>query len=344
MELSQETLCLIWFFIMGVLLTGYAMLDGFDLGVGILHPFVPRSDEERRLSMNSIGPIWDGNEVWLVVFGGALFAMFPEVYASAFSGFYSAFMLLLVALIFRAVSFDFRSKVQSPWWRHFWDYAFSGGSLLSTVLFGIAVGNLIAGIPLSERGDFLLGLSGQLRPFALMVGVLAVALFALHGSIFLYLKTEGELQERAHRMIWRCFGFFMIAYIFTTIWALVEFPHVIRNFRIAPVLWIVPVVNVLALANVPRAVFKGQPGYAFLSSCVCIASLIALLGIALFPYMIIDVSHIERSITLYTGASSSRTLGLGLLFVVFGMPFVLAYSVVVYWTFRGKVKLDRTSY
>jgi cytochrome d ubiquinol oxidase subunit II len=152
--MEWATLCVIWFVLEGILLTGYAILDGFDLGVGILHPFVPRDDTERRIAINSIGPLWDGNEVWLVTFGGALFAAFPEAYATVFSGFYSAFMLLLFALIFRAVSMEFRSKVDHPRWRRVWDWGFFAGSTLATLLFGIAVGNAMLGIPLDESGNF----------------------------------------------------------------------------------------------------------------------------------------------------------------------------------------------
>src|SRR5690606_31189544 len=160
---------------------------------------VPRSDHERRLMLNSIGPLWDGNEVWLVVFGGALFAMFPVAYASIFSGFYAAFMLLIFALIFRGVSIEFRSKMHSRGWRRFWDVCFFLGSFLAALLFGVAVGNAMLGVPLDERGNFTAGLASQLNGYAVLVGLLSVAMLAMHGSIYLYLKTEGELQERLHR-------------------------------------------------------------------------------------------------------------------------------------------------
>ena len=186
--MGTETLTLIWFAILGVLLTGYAILDGFDFGVGILHPFAARTDRERRLVMNSIGPLWDGNEVWLVTFGGALFAMFPEAYASIFSGFYTAFMVLLFALIFRAVSLEFRSKMKSSWARSAWDWAFCAASLTAPLMFGVAAGNAIQGLPLSERGDVTAGVLDQLTPYPLLVGAMIVSTFAMHGAIFLYLK------------------------------------------------------------------------------------------------------------------------------------------------------------
>src|SRR5436190_9147930 len=179
---SQMDLNTLWFILLGVLLTGYAILDGFDLGVGILQP-IAKTDEERRMFLNSIGPIWDGNEVWLVTFGGAMFAAFPESYATVFSGFYVAFMLVLFALILRAVSIEFRGKIHSPGWRTFWDYGFFVSSLLAAQLFGTAVGAAIKGIPLNERGIFVGRFIDQLGPYPLMVGLMTVAMFTMHGAI-----------------------------------------------------------------------------------------------------------------------------------------------------------------
>src|SRR5688572_299351 len=189
---------LFWFVLLGVLLAGYAILDGFDLGVGVLHLCV-RKDHDRRVLMNSIGPLWDGNEVWLVVFGGALFAAFPRAYATAFSGFYTPFMLLLFCLIFRGVSMEFRSKQEWPAWRRFWDGSFFASSTLATFLFGVAVGNSIRGLPVDKDGEMRASLLDLLHPYAILVGLFAVATFAMHGSIYLYLKTEGELQQRIRK-------------------------------------------------------------------------------------------------------------------------------------------------
>ena len=180
--MSPEILCIIWFLLLNVLLIGYAILDGFDLGVGILHPFVAKDDRERRLVMNSIGPLWDGNEVWLVTFGGALFAMFPNAYASIFSAFYLPFVLLLFALIFRAVSLEFRSKRLSPGWRSFWDIIFFVGSSLAALLFGVAVGALMQGLEISELGDYQGTLLDMVTVFSFLVGLFTVALLAMHGS------------------------------------------------------------------------------------------------------------------------------------------------------------------
>jgi cytochrome bd ubiquinol oxidase subunit II len=332
-----------WFILLGVLLAGYAILDGFDLGVGIVHLAV-KKDEERRMLMNSIGPLWDGNEVWLVTFGGALFAAFPDAYATAFSGFYTAFMVLLFALIFRAVSMEFRSKHDSPAWRSFWDVSFCAASTVATLLFGVAVGNAMRGMPIGADKEFQGTFLSLLHPYALLVGLFAVATFAMHGSIYLYLKTEAELQKRIHGWMWRTFGFFLVFYIFTTIYTLVDLPLATHNFREHPWVWIVVVLNVLAIANIPRAIHLGRPGYAFASSCATIAALTFLFGVALFPHLIHSSLNPDWSLTVYNAASSHKTLAIMATIAACGMPFVLAYTSVVYWVFRGKVQLGKFSY
>jgi cytochrome d ubiquinol oxidase subunit II len=333
----------LWFFLLGVLLTGYAILDGFDLGVGILH-LVARKDEERRIILNSIGPIWDGNEVWLVTFGGALFAAFPIAYASVFSAFYIPFMLLLTALIFRAVSIEFRSKQPRRVWRSFWDGCFFLSSTLIAFLFGVAVGNAMQGIAIGERGIYQGTFLDMLKPYPILVGLFVVATLAMHGSIYLYLKTEGALHERIHHWIWRTFGVFLIAYVLTTIYTLVELPGAIENFRNWPFAWIVVVLNVLAIANIPRAIFQARPLYAFISSACTIAAFNFLFGIALFPNMVVSTLGPEFDLTIYNAASSEKTLGIMRNMAIVGMPFVIAYTATIYWVFRGKVKISSTSY
>lgn len=333
----------LWFVLLGALLTGYAVLDGFDLGVGILH-MAARKDEERRVFMNSIGPLWDGNEVWLVTFGGALFAAFPHVYATVFSGFYTAFMLLLFALILRGVSMEFRSKRESKAWRRMWDAAFCGASFLATLLFGVAVGNAMRGMPIGPDKEFQGGLIDLLHPYALLVGCLAVATFAMHGSIYLYLKTEGDLQRRIHGWMWRAFGIFLVFYLFVTIYTLVDVPLATRNFREHPWAWIVVVLNVLAIANIPRAIYLNRPGYAFLSSSAAIVALTFLFGVALFPEMVHSSIDPAYSLTIYNAASSDKTLAIMRNIAFLGMPFVVAYSAVIYWVFRGKVQIGKFSY
>ncbi|ANM29394.1 cytochrome D oxidase subunit I [Acidobacteria bacterium Mor1] len=334
---------LMWYGLLGVLLAGYAVLDGFDFGVGILHPLA-RTDHERRLFVNAIGPMWDGNEVWLVTFGGALFAMFPEAYATIFSGFYLAFMLLLCALIFRAVSLEFRSKMQSPAWRKIWDFGFFASSLLAPLLFGVAVGNAILGVPLDERGVYTGGFFDLLGAYPLLVGVMTAALFAMHGAIYLFLKTEGEVQERLGRWMWHTWGVFLVLYLLTTMYTLARVPTALANFERFPWAAGFAVLSVLCIANIPRTVFRGRYGQAFASSSLTIVALVCLFGFALFPNLVTASNDPARSWTLYTAASSQKTLGIGLWFALIGMPFVLTYTGVVYWTFRGKVQIGKESY
>ena len=334
---------LIWFGLLGVLLAGYAILDGFDLGVGILHPLA-RDDRERRLFVNAIGPMWDGNEVWLVTFGGALFAMFPEAYATIFSGFYLAFMLLLFALILRAVSLEFRSKMQSAGWRTAWDRGFFASSLLATLLFGVAVGNVMSGIPLDERGVFVGRFVDLLGPYPLLIGALAVSLFAMHGALYLFLKTEGALQERLQDWLWHTWGIFLVLYVLTTMVTLVRLPGAAANFERFPWAAVAVVANVLAVANIPRALVRERYGEAFVSSSFVIAALVFLFGMAMYPNLVAASNDPAHSLTLYRAASSETTLKIGLLIAVIGMPFVLSYTAVIYWTFRGKVQLGEGSY
>ncbi len=336
-------LYIIWFALLGVLLAGYAVLDGFDLGVGILHLF-SKNDHERRILLNSIGPLWDGNEVWLVVFGGAMFATFPHAYATAFSAFYLPFMLLLCALIFRAVSIEFRSKADWRWWRRMWDFGFFASSLVATLLFGVAVGNSIQGIAIGADKEFAGTTLGLLNPYALLVGALAVALFAMHGAIYLYLKTEGELQQRVKYWMWTTFGVFMTVYVLATIVTLVRLPHVVRNFETLPVAWLAVLVNVLMIANIPRAIYLEKPFYAFVSSSLTIFALVFLFGMALFPNLIVSSLDPAYSLTIYNAASSPKTLWISLLIAVIGFPLVMTYTGIVYWVFRGKVQLGKFSY
>ena len=335
---------LIWFVLLGVLLAGYAVLDGFDLGVGILHPLT-RTDEERRLAMNAIGPIWDGNEVWLVTFGGALFAAFPEAYATIFSAFYIPFMLVLTALIFRAASMEFRSKFNSAAWRKAWDFSFFTSSLTATLLFGVAVGNGMIGIPLDERGVFTGTLLDELKPYPLLVGLLAVAMFAMHGALYLNLKIpKTALHRRIGRWIWHTWGVFLVLYLLTTIYTLIAVRGALTNFEHAPWATIIVVLNVLAVANIPRAVASGRPGQAFLSSGVTIIALVTLFSIGLWPNLVTASNNPANSLSVYRAASSDRTLGIMLIVACIGMPLVLAYTAIVYWTFRRRVELGPHSY
>lgn len=333
----------IWFILIGVLLTGYAILDGFDLGVGALHLFT-KQDIERRLFINAIGPVWDGNEVWLVTGGGALFAAFPEVYATAFSGFYMALILLLFALIFRAVAIEFRSKQPMHWWRQMWDVSFSVGSILASLLIGVALGNIVLGVPLADDHEFAGSFFGLLNPYALLVGITTVALFMMHGAIYLVMKTEGDLHNNLRRWVNNAIIFFIICYAATTAATLLYVPHMVETVKQTPWLFVVPLLNALAIANIPREIHHGRDMRAFLSSCAAIVALLTLFGIGMYPDLIFSNPNPANSLTIYNAASSAKTLGIMLIIAVMGVPLVLAYTASIYWIFRGKVKLDSSSY
>ncbi|MCX5735574.1 MAG: cytochrome d ubiquinol oxidase subunit II [candidate division NC10 bacterium] len=333
----------IWFVMIGVLLTGYAILDGFDLGVGALH-LLTRKDEHRRLMINSIGPVWDGNEVWLVTGGGALFAAFPEVYATVFSGFYLAFMLVLCVLIFRAVAIEFRSKLPMLWWRRMWDVSFSVASIVLSILLGVAFGNIIWGVPLDVQREFAGSFLGLLHPYALLVGVTTLALFMMHGAIYTALKTEGELHEIARGWINNSIIFFVICYGLTTMTTLLYLPHMSQQMRDYPIFFAVPVLTMLAIANIPREIHLGSDFLAFLSSGAAMVGLMTLVAIGIFPTLVLSRPNPDLSLTIYNAASSPATLTIMLIIALIGVPIVLAYTGSIYYIFRGKVKLDTMSY
>jgi cytochrome bd ubiquinol oxidase subunit II len=337
------TLNLIWFMLLGVLLTGYGILDGFDLGVGILH-LVANSDEERRLILNSIGPLWDGNEVWLVTFAGALFASFPDVYATALSSFYLAIMLILFGLIMRAVSIEFRSKIKVPFWFRFWDYSFFGSSTMVAFLFGYLIGHLFLGLPVGPDFELQRESWKFFHPYPILTGVLAVATCAMHGSIFLYLKTEGDLQAKINNWIWHTYGIFVVLYIFTTIFTLTQVPSATANLTRYPWLWSVVLLNVLAIGNIPRAIFLKKPGQAFVSSVATLSALAMLFGIAIFPNLIVSNINPAYSLSVNNAAASQGTLKTMLIIAMMGLPFVFSYTAITYWVFHGKVKLGKFSY
>jgi len=312
-------------------------------GIGALHLFT-KKDEERRVLLNSIGPVWDGNEVWLVTGGGALFAAFPNVYATVFSGFYLAFYLLLAALIFRAVAIEFRSKQPMKWWRQMWDVSFSVGSILSSLLIGVALGNLAWGIPIDANGEFAGTFLGLLKPYPLLVGVTTVALFMMHGAIYGVMKTEGELHDKLRGWAMNSIIFFVICAATTTMATLLYVPHITARVHDNPWLFSLVLVNMLAIANIPREFHHGRDWRAFLSSCAAMISLMALFAIDQFPNMVFSWPKPEDSLTIYNSASSPKTLGIMLIIAAIGVPIVIAYTVCIYWIFRGKVKIDRMSY
>lgn len=329
---------LTWYILLGVLLAGYAILDGFDFGVGIIQP-VLRDPRHRNVVVRAIGPLWDGNEVWLVTFGGALFAAFPEAYASILSAMYLPIMLLLFCLILRAVSIDFRNKVSSAFWKRCWDGGFFVSSFVASFVFGAAAGNLISGLALDERGEYLGSLADLFAVYPVLAGVLAIATFTLHGVIFLFLKSTEEVNKQLLPWMWHTWGVFLVVYILTTMMTLIEHPHVVDNIRRTP--WAIPVVvlNVLCVANLPRSIYQKNYGQAFLSSCLNILCLVVLFFLSTFPNLATSTGPGE-SLTYTNAASSQGTLWLMLIYAMIGAPLIIAYTVIIYWTFRHPVEVQ----
>lgn len=334
---------IVWYVLVGVLFTGYAVLDGFDLGVGSVYLFA-KKDEDRRLFLNSIGPVWDGNEVWLVTGGGALFAAFPEAYATVFSGFYLAFMLLLCCLIFRAVAIEFRSKETWVWWRKMWDVAFSVSSMVASLLIGVAMGNMVLGIPLDANHEFAGTFFGLLNPYSLVLGITTVFLFSMHGTIYLAMKTENETQALVRGWIKPLIYIFLFFFFVLNILTLVYQPEILEIVRERPAIILAGIVTVLFALNVPREIHAGREFLAFLSSCGCMGGLMLLFGLSHFPNMVLSMPLPENSLTIYNAASSPKTLMIMLIIATIGVPIVLAYTASIYWIFRGKTKLDDHSY
>src|SRR5262249_21671104 len=267
-----------WFLLVGVLLTGYAVLDGFDLGTGPLL-LCAKSDQERRVFLNAIGPVWNGNEVWLVTGSGALFAAFPQVYATVFSGFYDVFMLVLTALIFRAVAIEFRSQRPGTRWRTTWDVAFAVSSVLSALLLGVAFGNIVWGIPLDSGREFQGNLLTLLHPYALFVGFTAVVLFIMHANIYLVLKTDGPLQEKLMRWTTLTVPAYLACFVAFNAITLLACPHIVTAFHQRPlILAALFVVGLLATFNIIREIWKTCPGRAFVSSCAALVLHLGLFG------------------------------------------------------------------
>ncbi len=354
---------ILWFIIIGFLLTGYAILDGFDLGVGALH-LMTKNDHDRRIMLNSIGPVWDGNEVWLVTAGGALFAAFPHVYATAFSGFYLPFMLLLFALIFRAVSIEFRSKEDLKSWRSFWDWAFSVGSIIAALLFGVAIGNVIMGFEIGSDKEYQGSFLDLITPYTLLTGLFNLAMFTMHGGIYLLLKTENPLREKIKKWVKRAYVVFVTLYALTTAVTIYLRPTMLANFSfgtiqsegpqhplitthqltISVIAWIIVLLNVLAILNIPRTLAKDRPLHTFASSALMMIAIILFFALGLFPNMMISTLDPAFNLDIYNASSSNYTLKTMFTLTCIGLPFVLGYTALIYWTYRGVTKLGEDSY
>ncbi len=332
-----------WFLVVGALFSGYAILDGFDLGAGALHLFF-KEEEDRRIALNAVGPVWDGNEVWLVIGGGALFAGFPVLYASIFSAMYIPFMLFLAFLIFRAVSIEFRSKEPMKWWRNMWDISYSVSSIAMALLLGVVVGNILWGIKLGPNYEFQGSWLEFLNPYSLLVGVTAVALFTMHGAIYLAMKTEGKLFAKVKNLLKQSMILFIVTYSLVTLYTLIYLPHLTDRLHENVALFVVPLLAFLSIANIPRLVSKSKFVMAFIFSALTMSFLLILVAVELYPTIIMSTIDPMYDITVYNAASSEKSLRFMLQITAIGGPLVLLYTVFVYRTFWGKVKLDETSY
>ncbi|MBS0453512.1 MAG: cytochrome d ubiquinol oxidase subunit II [Proteobacteria bacterium] len=368
--ISYEVLRLIWWLLLGILLVGFAVMDGFDLGTGMLLPFVGKTDLERRVVINSVGPVWEGNQVWLVLGGGAIFAAWPQLYAVSFSGFYLAMFAILFALILRPVAFKFRSKNESARWRNTWDWLLFVGGFVPSLICGVAMGNVLQGVPFKLEPDMQIYYTGSffglLNPFALLTGVLSVAMLATHGAAWLQLKTDGAVHERARR-----FGLvsaLLTAVLFMVCGALLykfvagyqitsaivtegpsnpllktveQQPGIwFANYAAQPVLYVVPLLGVGGALLAWLAMSGRKPLAALLASGLGIAGIILSVGVSMFPFILPSSENPRASLTVWDSSSSHLTLFIMLVCVVIFLPIILAYTSWVYSVLRGKVDPD----
>ncbi len=333
----------IWFILFGVLIIGYAILDGFDLGVGVLSLFA-KGNGNKRIYLNSIGPVWDGNEVWLLTAGGALFAAFPVVYATVFSGFYLALILLLFALIFRAVSLEFRHKVDSDSWRKLWDWSFGLGSLLPSILFGVAVGNVLRGIPIDNEGLFAGSFLGLLNPYSILIGLLSLAMFTMHGAIYMTLKSDGDIHKTNVTRAYRLWMAVIVLYFLATIYTFFEAGYLFKGLLGNPLFWIMFILMLLSFVYIPLSLKAAKYFRAFIGSSVTILSMIGLAAVSMFPKLVPAINDLNNSLTIYNASSSHRTLTVMLIIAAIGVPIVLVYTVYMYRVFKGKTEITGESY
>lgn len=331
---------IIWFVLIAVLYIGFFVLEGFDFGVGILLPFLSRSkdpeavDAKRRLMINTIGPHWDGNEVWLLTAGGATFAAFPQWYATLFSGFYLALFLLLLALIGRGVAFEYRSKDANPRWRNLWDWLIFLGSAIPALLLGVAFGNLVRGVPIDAQMNYVGGFFNLLNPYALLAGVATLLTFTLHGAIFLSLKTDGEMKERAEAAatrLWLVVVLALLALLVATYFA----TDIYQRLGVNP--GIVPITGMASILLTGFFLRRGRHGWAFLATAVTIAFSVVTAFMIMFPRVMISSINPEYSLTIYNASSSPYTLQVMTIVALIFVPIVLAYQAWSYWVFRKRL-------
>ncbi|MCJ7682091.1 MAG: cytochrome d ubiquinol oxidase subunit II [Candidatus Aminicenantes bacterium] len=328
----------VWFVLVGVLLVGYSILDGFDLGIGALFPFLAKRDEDKEVLVKAIGPFWDGNEVWLLTGGGALFAAFPQAYATVFSGFYLALMVILFALIFRAISLEFRAH--DPKRKRFWEGAFVVGSFLPALLFGVALGNVVQGVPLNADMDFTGNFFTLLRPFPLVIGLLGLTAFLLHGAVFATLKSMGSLQARARKTAGSLWFVFLGLFALSSILSLVYLPGTAGNW----LAWAFSAQVLIYLFLLRNALRGKKDGHAFFFSAAAFACLWAIVGAVHFPNLVKASNDAALSLTITNASSSELTLKVMLIIALIGMPIVIFYTIYAYRVFRGKAVAEEEVY
>ena len=323
----------VWFGLITILWVGYLVLEGFDFGVGILLPVLGRTERERRVVINTIGPLWDGNEVWVLVAGGATFAAFPEWYATLFSGFYLALFLILVALIVRGVAFEFRSKRPEPSWRRGWDLAIFFGSLLPAILWGTALANIVGGVPIDANHEFTGSLLTLLNPYGLLGGLTTLALFVTHGAAFLALKTTGDIRVRANRLAGRVGLAAAVLAVAFLAWT--------QQKTGDPASATLSVLAAVALVGALLANRRGREGWAFAGTAVTIALAVVALFVALFPDVMPSTTNVAYSLTTTNASSTSYTLSIMTVVAVIFTPLVLLYQGWTYWVFRRRIGVNQ---
>jgi cytochrome d ubiquinol oxidase subunit II len=334
----------LWFLVVGLLFSGYAILEGFDYGAGAWHLFF-KKDLSRRIAINAVGPLWDANQVWLIIGGGALFAGFPVMYATMLSAMYIPFMLFLILLVLRSSAIKFRSAEKMLWWRKTWDIIYFVSNTLIAFLLGVVLGNVLQGFEIGENFSYKGGIFfAFLSPYAIMVGFTTLSIFMTQGAIFLLLKTEGRLHSKLTFLLKRGMIFFIVSFAITSLYTLIFIPGVTDNFKEQPIFFVLPVLSFLAVANVPRLVSKKKYALALVFSSLIMAFLLMLVAFQLYPVLLPSTINPAFSVTIYNAASSQKSLGIMLTIVAIGAPLLAGYFLFLYKTFNGKVTLDDTSY
>jgi cytochrome d ubiquinol oxidase subunit II len=331
------TLNTLWFIFIAILYTGFFVLEGFDFGVGILLPFLGKNDLQRRTIINTIGPHWDGNEVWLITAGGATFAAFPNWYATFFSGFYLPLFLVLIGLIIRGVAFEFRSKDDNPKWRSLWDWCIFAGSLLPAILFPIAFSNLVRGVPIDAHMQYVGGFFNLLNPYALLAALAITLLFIFHGATFLSIKTNGEIEQKAKDLVhwlWLLVVLILVIFLITSF----IITDVRQKLNVLSVLS--PVLLVLAILVAGYFMRKEQSGRQFFMTCLTVAFTLLTIFTFLYPRVMVSSLNPDWSLTIQNAASSTHTLRLMTIVTLIFLPIVLLYQAWTYWVFRKRVSSE----